>query len=179
MLLFFQIYIYIYPYVPFISQIDSGYNILVSIFIYIYTYTYIYVQNTCLEILRNPDVSSGEEGFRAYYEITDRISRGAKTTHDPVRVCDYMAPWQATKSVGWFWMWSVFGLGGVTSILFHCQVFLGLWFFFLSSCIWKMTDAVLLFEIARGHCCKRNDCVLNQTLSWWIRLHLQDSFGGW
>lgn len=34
--------------------------------------------------------STGEEGFRAYYEITDRISRGATKTHDPVRVCDYM-----------------------------------------------------------------------------------------
>ena len=35
----------------------------------------------------------GEEGFRAYYEITDRLARsGAAKKHDSERVCDYMAP---------------------------------------------------------------------------------------
>ena len=34
----------------------------------------------------------GEEGLRAFYEINDRISKGATKVHDGVRVCDYMAP---------------------------------------------------------------------------------------
>jgi len=36
-------------------------------------------------------ISTGEEGFRAYYEITDRLTRsGATKKHDSQRVCDYM-----------------------------------------------------------------------------------------